>query len=100
MPILTLEAIRKNPWNVLTHAIPADPGQLLLEAARRAATYCRDSEYALVLAARSGDYVPAWWSDAEDLPDAHEESEDLSFRADDKLHQISEILEVETEPAG
>ncbi len=100
MPTLTLEAIRRNPWNVLTHAMPADPSRLFLEAARRAALYCRDSEYALVIAARSGEYAPAWWNDSENLPDAHEESEDLAFLADDRLHQISEILEIETEPAG
>jgi len=101
MPVLTIEAIRQNPWNVLTHELPADPGELLLTAARLAATYCRDGEFLLATAARDGGYVPAWWDDTDATPDAHEESEQLSYRADDVLSEISELLAVEIEePAG
>ena len=37
MPVLTLEAIRQNPWNVLTHDLPAEPSRLLLNVAQLAA---------------------------------------------------------------
>jgi len=45
MPVLTLEAIRQNPWNVLTHDLPSDASELLLKAAQLAATCCRQIEF-------------------------------------------------------
>jgi hypothetical protein len=44
MPVLTLEAIRQNPWNVLTHDLPAEPSRLLLNVAQFAAATCRRIE--------------------------------------------------------
>jgi hypothetical protein len=99
MPTLTLEAIRDNPWNVITHDLPSDPSELLLRTARLAASYCREAEYMLVVAVRAGEYVPAWWTGGEDDPDAHEESEGRSYEADDKLTEIDALLG-EEEPAG
>jgi hypothetical protein len=99
MPTLTLEAIRQNPWNVLTNNMPSDPSELLLRTARLAASYCRQSEYLFVLAARDGDYAPAWWTGGEDDPDVHEESEGRSYDADKKLAEIDGLLG-EDEPAG
>jgi hypothetical protein len=93
MRILTLEAIRCNPWNALSYELPAHPSRLLLELARLAAHYCRQSEYELMLAAREGNYVPWWW--CEGAPDAHEESEALALEADEKLTEIFDLLEVE-----
>jgi hypothetical protein len=55
MPILTHEAIRENPWNVITHTLPTHPTELLLEVAYFAADYCRKSEYRLMNGARNGD---------------------------------------------
>jgi hypothetical protein len=99
MPILTLEAIRQNPWNVITHDLPSDPTPLLLRTARLAASYCREAEYTLVVAARNGDYAPAWWTGSENEPDGHEESEGRSYEADDKLSEIDALLGPD-EPAG
>ena len=52
MPILTLEAIRQNPWNVLTHELPSDPAELLLKAAQLAATCCRQIDVEILDATR------------------------------------------------
>jgi predicted transcriptional regulator len=99
MPTLTLEAIRQNPWNVLTHDLPSDPSHLLLRVARLAASYCREAEYMLVLAIRAGDYVPAGWTGGENDSDAHEASEGRCYEADDKLTEIDALFG-ENEPAG
>lgn len=93
MPILTIEAIRKNPWRILTHRLPAHPELLLLEVAYLAALYCRQSESVLMLAARNGEYTPLGWQPGED--DVHEENEAYAFDADLKLMQICEICEKE-----
>jgi hypothetical protein len=45
MPELTIDALRANPWNVITHALPATPSRLLLLLACQAADYCRLSEF-------------------------------------------------------
>lgn len=99
MPTLTLEAIRQNPWNVITHDLPSESSELLLRTARLAASYCRQSEHLIMLAARDGDYAPAWWTGGENDPDSHEESEGRSYEADDKLTEIDALLG-EEEPAG
>jgi hypothetical protein len=99
MPTLTLEAIRQNPWNVITQDLPSDPSQLLLRAARLAASYCREAEYMLVVAVRADEYVPAGWTGGEGDPDAHEASEGRAYEADDKLTEIDALLG-EIEPAG
>ena len=44
MPTLTIEDIRENPWNVLTHDLPERPSLLLLTVAHCAATCCRQIE--------------------------------------------------------
>jgi hypothetical protein len=61
MPILTIEAIRQNPWNVLSHELPHDPSLLLLRLARMAADYCRRSENLLMFAVPDGEYLPVEW---------------------------------------
>ena len=61
MTILTIDAIRENPWNAVYRELPEHPDGLLLKAAFCAVHYCRHSEFALMLAARQGDYTPAEW---------------------------------------
>jgi hypothetical protein len=55
MPTLTLEAIRQNPWNAVTHDLPAHPSHQLLTLAQLAAACCRQIEADLVLATDDGD---------------------------------------------
>ncbi len=100
-PILTIAAIRENPWNVISDKLPENPCELLLNAAYIAATYCRDAEYMLMMAARDGAYVPEWWTGGEDDPDVHEESEERGWRAEVKLSEISGLRgEDIEEPTG
>ena len=58
MTTLTIEAIRENPWSVVTHSLPPHPSRLLLALAYLAADYCRRSEHLLVRSARDGTYWP------------------------------------------
>jgi hypothetical protein len=96
MPLLTIEVLRENPWNVLSHELPQHPSRVLLYLAALTARYCRGSEYMLMHAARRGDYIPTWWRpDRPVQPDAHEESEECVWRAERKLDEISKLLESE-----
>jgi hypothetical protein len=97
MSILTIEAIRENPWNVLSQELPPNPSWLLLRLARMAADYCRRSENLLMFAASYGDYLSVEWQDSPDSPDAHEFSEALAFDADEKYRAICELIVVETD---
>ena len=54
MPLLTLEAIRENPWIVLADPLPINPPPLLLKAAYLAADYCCRSEHLIMTAVRRG----------------------------------------------
>jgi hypothetical protein len=92
MPILTIEAIRENPWNVLSHELPPNPSLLLLRLARMAADYCRRSENLLMFAVLDGEYLPVEWQNSPDSPDAHEFSEALAFNADEKYRAICELM--------
>ena len=93
MPILTIEAIRANPWNVVTHKLPTYPAQLLLEVAYLAADYCRASEYFLVTAVTRSNYTPEGWEPTDDGCDAHEESEARGFNAHLRLEEICSLYE-------
>jgi hypothetical protein len=93
MPVLTIEDIRNNPWNVLTHQLPEKPDTLLLEIARVAAEYCRLSEAMLTDAVRDGLYLPPGWEPTEDWPDAHEITEGRMLDADEKCREIEALLE-------
>jgi hypothetical protein len=93
MPILSLEAIRENPWNVLSHDLPNQCPPLLLEIAWLAADYCGKSESLLVNAIRQQmylpaqqRYVPAEWRPGG--PDAHEYPEGNALAAEDKAREI------------
>jgi hypothetical protein len=88
MPELTIEAIRENPWNVVTHTLPTQPPEVLLEAAFLAAEYCRNSEYMLMHAARDGNYVPPGWQRGG--CDVHEINEGRGFQAEVKLDEVCE----------
>src|SRR5579864_7696855 len=90
-PTLTLEVIRENPWNVLTHQLPPEPTDILLEIAAFAAAYCANSKYMLIQAARDDCYTPTWWRPDCICPDAHEESEDRGLRAADKRDEIRDV---------
>lgn len=92
MPILTIEAIRQNPWNVVTHKLPTCPGRLLLEVAYLAADYCRASEYFLVTAVTRSNYTPEGWEPTDGC-DAHEESEARGFNAHLRLEEICSLYE-------
>ncbi len=91
MPILTLAAIRENPWHVVTYTLPSRPNRLLLELAHLAADYCRHSETQLMFAARQRRYIPDGWSPDNDSPDVHEESEALALTAEARCEEISEL---------
>jgi hypothetical protein len=95
MPILTLEAVRETPWNVVTYMLPERPERLLLELAYFAADYCRCSEALLVRAARERRYVPTWWRADQVCPDAHEDSENCSYWAERKMDEIGALYEKE-----
>jgi hypothetical protein len=58
MTVLTIEAIRENPWNVVSHTLPPHPDPLLLVVAYLAADYCRQSERVLDRACLDGKYAP------------------------------------------
>jgi hypothetical protein len=91
MTVVTLEAIRENPWNVLNGALPANPSKLLLEVAYHAANYCVVSEYAVMEAARDGSYTPPWWTPDEVCPDAHEEAEGRWWPALQRFERICQL---------
>jgi hypothetical protein len=93
MTTLTVQAIRENPWNVVTQPLPEHPAELLLEAAYRAAEYCAASEYKLMEAARRGRHIPAWFNPDEICPDPHEESEARWLRAEEKIEEIGTAYE-------
>jgi hypothetical protein len=87
MPTLTVEAIRENPWNVMTHDIPFSPALILLSSAYLAAT-C----YRRILAEMLDD------SRADlSLPPPPEMSETVSrlSRADQKIVEICARFEKE-----
>ena len=86
MAMLTIEAIRENPWNVLTHKLPDACGPLLLEVAWLAADYCRKSESLLVNAVRQNIYAPPEWRPGG--PDAHEYTEGNALAAEKKVREI------------
>ena len=88
MPSFTIDLIRENPWNVVTHTLPSCPTRVLYELGIVAATYCRDSENLLMWAARNGDYIPTGWEPGGEFPDTHEASEGLSFQSDERLFDI------------
>jgi hypothetical protein len=90
--LLTITALRENPWNVISHELPSAADKILLSTARLAAAYCGDSEYILMRAARDGTYVPTWWDATDKTPDAHEESEELFHWADCKLREIDDLI--------
>jgi hypothetical protein len=92
MPILSIEAIRENPWNAVTHSLPSHPTSFFLELVHLAATYCRTSEYLLMTGARDGSYTPHGWEANDNHPDAHEESEARSCEADRRLAEICHLL--------
>ncbi len=48
MPTLTIEAIKENPLNILTHELPEYPTRLLLILAELAATLCRQMQDEIV----------------------------------------------------
>jgi hypothetical protein len=91
MPLLTVEAVRENPWNVVTHVLPAHPGPLLLAVAQLAADYCGGSEYLLMQAARDGSYIPPEWRSIGSQPDLRGASEGRAEEADHKLNEIYNI---------
>jgi len=92
MPTLTIEAIRENPWNAITHKLPSNPAVVLLEVAAIAADYCRKSEHVLMMATREGLYTPHGWEATNDSPDIHEESETRCYAADERLMEIRDLL--------
>jgi hypothetical protein len=86
MPTLTFEAIRQNPWNVLTHELPSTPPRLLLTLAQLAAASCRQIDAELfTLACEDGADSPL---DAECRDIA-----DRFFKAHRKIGEICGLLE-------
>ena len=93
MTLLTVEAVRENPWNVVTYALPAHPGPLLLAVAQLAADYCRQSECMLMQAARDGKYTPPGGPSIHSQPSPRGANEARAEEADQKLNQIYDICE-------
>jgi hypothetical protein len=93
MPILTIKAIREEPWNVMTHTLPAQPRRLLLEAAYLAADYCRSIEYLFMAETRDADFTPDGWQVSH--PDGPDESESRGQRAHRRVLEICECYERE-----
>lgn len=91
MKHLTLEALRENPWNAVTLPLPSNPDCFLLELAHHAAAACATSEYAVMLAALAGLYVPEGWTAATDSPDIHEESEARWSEAVTRVKEIARL---------
>jgi len=81
---LTLEAIRKHPWYVLTSELPREPSEALLMSAVLAAWYCRESESLFTLALRDGDFVPMFCESSDEIPDYIEGSKELSLRRSER----------------
>jgi len=88
MKELTIEAIRENPWNVLTHELSRFHTEPLLRAACLAADYCCQSEHLLMQAAREGTYTPKGWTPGPETPDAHEFHEDRWLKALEMFEEL------------
>jgi hypothetical protein len=96
MPILTIQAIRENPWNVLKYELPREDCPLLFEVAWLAADYCRKSASRLTNAVRRGDYVPPEWQPRAHGCDAHEIPEGDALAAEARLREILDRCDDET----
>ena len=90
-PILTVDAIRDNPWNAVTLPLPKRPSRLLVILAFYAADYCRVSEGLIVEAARRLRYVPPGWRPRTCQPDIHEDSENRAHAADIRCEEIDDV---------
>jgi hypothetical protein len=84
-PILTLEAIRANPWNAVYHRLPFYPGSLMVWTAASAVDYCRSSELDFIRAAREGHYWPGNAA-------LHKRIEERWRRADDRLEKLWQLF--------
>jgi hypothetical protein len=91
MLTLTLEALRENPWNVVTYKLPSHPKPLLVNAAYLAAEYCHKSEYLFMVAARDGSYIPHGWETWLDKGHAWDESEARACHARQRLEEILDL---------
>jgi hypothetical protein len=93
MPVLTFELIRENPWNVISHPLPAPCRPLLHGLAYLAADYCCKSEYLLMNAALDGNYVPTGWrSDATGF-DKHQINGERGWKAEAKRNEFRALYE-------
>jgi hypothetical protein len=92
MTLLTIEALRENPRNVILQELPQHPSRVLVRLALMAADYVRRTEGMLMWSARKGTYTPAWWRPGEIQPDVHEDSEQWLLNANDKFEQIALLL--------
>jgi len=88
MPILTLEAIRANPWNAVFHQLPLFPDNTTLWTARLAAEYCCTSEHIFLQLAMEGRYWPG-------NTVLHKQIEARWRHADDRLAKILRLCERE-----
>jgi hypothetical protein len=93
MPTLTFEAVRQNPWNVITHTLPVPCRPLLLAVAYLAADYCCKSEYLLIDAAADGNYRPPAPPSGTARPCAVEIPSTRIWGAEGKRHEIRAIYE-------
>jgi hypothetical protein len=91
--MLTFDAIRINPWTVVTDALPTPCRPLLHALAYLAADYCCKSEYLLMNAAFDGKYVPAGWRRCPGSTDAHEIHEARGWSAEAKRSEIRTLYE-------
>ena len=90
-PILTVEAIRENPWNAVTLPLPKRPSRLLIILAFYAADYCRASEGLIIESAHRARYLPFRWRPRAGQPDIDEECENRANAADLRCEEIDTL---------
>jgi hypothetical protein len=95
MSILTVEAIRKNPWSAVEDELPRNPSRLLLRAALFAVAYCFRSESNLASEAfrRDARRHQLWVND--ELRDIAREYETRRDKADLRMDELFDLYESE-----
>ncbi len=92
MTTLTLDAIRDNPWNAVTHELPDYMDGFFLQAVYCAAKYCRASEHGFSVAAREGYYEPQNWRPSGNCPTPYDQCLQRGEVAHRRCELVREIV--------
>lgn len=92
MTTLTLDAIRNNPWNAVTHELPRRMDGFFLQAVYCAANYCRTSEYGFGIAARESYYKPENWRPSANCPTPYDQCLQRGEAAHRRCELVREIV--------